>query len=454
VLLLGTCRDVEAQHHQVLERTLRDLHRAGLMERIVVRRLGQDGTRALLAASLDEDVSEELSGFVYRQTEGNPFFTHEVLHALIERGDVCRRNGHWELHEIEQSEVPTTVRAVIGERLSRLQPGTQDLLSQASVLGQSFHFDELQALGPHAEDDVEEALAEATRSGIIQETARDTYGFNHALTQSALYTELSGRHRRRLHLAAGRALEGLPEHRRRGREAELAWHFSEGDDPERALRYSLLAGDAAANVFAHGEAARHYQRALGLARRLSDEPSVRQALMKLGAALNLLGRYDAAVEALEEAIQLARQANDLNGEMEAVMHLMRHAPERGEQTEALRWIQTLLPRLEHYPDSPQKLAFINVYAYFLVQTVRFDEGLQVAERAVEMARVLGNERGLARASVTLATCSCGTVVRGRRGICWSRPPRTWSRQAICLRPCGPPPCWRKSPGSPESSNPR
>lgn len=401
VLLLGIYRDVEVQRQGPLEQALRDLNRAGLTERIAVRPLRQGGTRALMAASFDENISEEFVEFVYRQTEGNPFFTQQILHALVERGDVYRQNGHWEQREIDEIDVPESVRSVIGERLSRLQERTHELLSEASVLGQTFRFDELQALGGHAEDDVEEALDEATRSGIIRETMRDHYGFNHALTQGALYAELSSRRKRKLHLAVGEALERAPERRREGRVAELAWHFLEGNDQQRALRYSLLAGDKAESVFAHREAARYYRTALHLARELGDDAHLRDGLRKLGAVLNLMGRYDAALEALEEATHLARQANDLDGEMEAVMDLMRLAPERGKQVDALRWVEPLLPRLEDYPISPRKLAFFNAYAYFLVQTVQFDEGLRVAEMVVEMAASLGDESGLAHAKVSL-----------------------------------------------------
>jgi class 3 adenylate cyclase/tetratricopeptide (TPR) repeat protein len=400
VLLLGTYRDVDVQRQRLLERTLLDLHRAGLLERLRVRRLGQEATQALMAASLDEDVSEELVAFIYGRTEGNPLFTHEVLHALVERGDLYQQNGHWTRREVDELVVPESVRSVIGERLSRLQETTQELLGEASVLGPTFRFDELQAIGGHAEEDVERALDEALHSGIIRETARDRYSFNHALTQSTLYGELSGRRKRRLHLAAGEVLETLPEDRRAGREAELAWHFVEGDDPVRALRYSLLAGDRAEDVFAHGEAAHHYGTARDLARELGDDTHLREALQKLGEVLNLMGRYDAAEKTLEAAIQLARQGSDLDGEMEAVMDLMRHAPER-RHVDARRWIEPLLSRLEDAPLSLRKLGFFNAYAYFLVQTTHFEEGLHVAEKTVEMADALGDEYEPARAKVRL-----------------------------------------------------
>jgi class 3 adenylate cyclase/tetratricopeptide (TPR) repeat protein len=401
VLLLATYRDLDVPRQHPLERTLLDLHRAGLTERIAVQRLGLEGTRALMAASLDTAISDDFSGFVYSRTEGNPFFTQEVLHSLIERGDVYRENGSWERREVDELDVPESVRSMIGERLSRLPEKTQELLGEASVLGPTFGFDELRALGSHAEDDVERGLDEAMEIGIIRETTGDQYDFNHALTQSTLYAGLSGRRKRRLHLAAGEALEGLPEQHRAGREAELAWHFARGDDSVRALRYSLLAGDRAEDVFAHGEAIRHYDRACNLARELGDDAHLREALGKLGATLNLMGRYDAAGEALEETIRLSRRAGDLDGEIEAVMDIMRHAPERGSHESTREWIEPLLGQLEDSPVSRRKLAFFNAYAYFLVQTMQFEQGMQVAKKTVEMADALGDEHEVARAKVRL-----------------------------------------------------
>ncbi|MGI8827981.1 MAG: hypothetical protein ACR2JC_20600 [Chloroflexota bacterium] len=60
-----------------------------------------------------------------------------------------------------------------------------------------------------------------------------------------------------MHRDAGEVLERSLQEKRPGIAAELAWHFLAGGDRARALRYSLLAGDQAEEVFAHGEAMRH-----------------------------------------------------------------------------------------------------------------------------------------------------------------------------------------------------
>jgi class 3 adenylate cyclase len=194
VLLLGTYRDVEVGRTHPLEAALRDLDRERLAERVMLRRLDGQGTRALIAETMGAtEISDEFTALVHGRTEGNPFFVQQVLRVLVERGDVYREDGRWERKEIVEIDVPESVRSVIGQRVSRLSEPAQAILQEASVLGQAFTFDDLQALTSLAEEEIEEALTAAARAGLLRETAHDAYGFDHALTRQTLYGELTGR---------------------------------------------------------------------------------------------------------------------------------------------------------------------------------------------------------------------------------------------------------------------
>src|SRR5579864_6216513 len=97
-----------------------------------------------MAASMGEEkISDEFAGLVYGRTEGNPFFVQQVMRALVERGDIYREGGRWERKAVEEIDVPESVRSVIGQRLERLSEETQEILAEASVLGQTFAFEEL-----------------------------------------------------------------------------------------------------------------------------------------------------------------------------------------------------------------------------------------------------------------------------------------------------------------------
>lgn len=447
VLLLGTYRDVEVNRQRPLEAALLDLSREQLVEEVEIRRLDHDGTAALIAEILGqkEDL-DDLVKLIYRRTDGNAFFIQEVLHALSERGDLYRENGRWERRHaasgsassIHEMEVPKSIRSVIGQRLSALEEQSQEILREASVLGQEFFFDDLLALGslmlakrpagpfataapvgdtlvgaalvgagPSAvppvtgwtEDEVEAALEQAMVAGLVRETGRDTYAFNHALTQQALYAELSTRRRKRLHLAAGEALKRLPEAARERRAGELAWHFLEGDDAEQALHYAMLAGDRAAQVFANREAEQQYQTALELARELGDEAREVDALEKLAGILTTDARYDKALEMLEEAVELHRRAGDREGEACAVAHIghvhyLRETPEEG-----IARLQPLVDAIEKESDGTPSYGLAALWAAvarLYVDAGKYKEQLQAAERAMELAGGLADHPGRAR----------------------------------------------------------
>ena len=74
--------------------------------------------------------------------------------------------------------------------------------------------------------------------------------------------------RRSLHRRIGEALETLYGESSEAVYGPLARHFAEADEPERAARYLLLAGDAARAVYADHEAVEHYRRARTFLRRL------------------------------------------------------------------------------------------------------------------------------------------------------------------------------------------
>jgi class 3 adenylate cyclase/tetratricopeptide (TPR) repeat protein len=419
LLLLGTYRDVEVDPDHPLEAALLDLGRERLIERIAVRRLADSGTAAMMAATLGTaDLSPELAHLIHSRTEGNAFFVEEVVRSLVERGDIYRLGHTWALRDIDDIEVPESVRSVIGRRMGRLHEPTQETLLAASVLGQTFAFDDLQAIEERSEEDVETALEEAVASGLIRETGRDNYAFNHALTQQALYSRLSSRRRRRLHLAAGEALQRLPERERDRRPAsrpphgpkvgvqaaaELAWHFLEGDDPEQALRYSLLAGDQAEDVFAHAEAERHYRAALDLARELGDKAAEAEALGRLGTVLNALARYDEAIAALEGAAELARQGGHLAGEVWATIELGSVHRAAGTAAQGIARVQALLDRLDE-KDRPADVASMSIVLETLFfATGRYLDGLAGAERASRLAESIGDQVLRARAEVSRGT---------------------------------------------------
>src|SRR5262249_54257738 len=156
-----------------------------LLERVEVRPLLAEGTAALLAERLDQrEAPAELAALLHARAEGNPFFTRELLEALIERGGgFLGHAGRWDRLAIAEIEIPHGIRLVLGQRVAHLAPAAQEALRAASVLGQAFAFDDLLGMGGPGEADLEAALEEAVAAGLAHEAGGDGYVFHHALVQ-------------------------------------------------------------------------------------------------------------------------------------------------------------------------------------------------------------------------------------------------------------------------------
>jgi tetratricopeptide (TPR) repeat protein len=137
------------------------------------------------------------------------------------------------------------------------------------------------------------------------------YIFRHALVQDSAYQSLVRADRRRVHLAAGQALEALFSSADQPLEVllPLARHFEEAAQHARAIHYYTLAGDASLAVYANVEAVAAYSRALACAERTTTTAAAWQHLFAgRGRALELNSQF---AEALANYETMAQQAEAL-----------------------------------------------------------------------------------------------------------------------------------------------
>ena len=91
----------------------------------------------------------------------------------------------------------------------------------------------------------------------------------------------------------------------------MAHHFYEAGDTERAMKYSVMAGGAAARLFANDEAITHYTRAIELARQGdSSNQQITDLYMARGRAQEDSGLRDDALSGYAELEELGRKRSD------------------------------------------------------------------------------------------------------------------------------------------------
>jgi tetratricopeptide (TPR) repeat protein/transcriptional regulator with XRE-family HTH domain len=392
LLLLGTHRTVRAAQTQLVPIFARSLRREGILETITVGRLDRNATARLITDRLDDaPVSEEFSSFIHRHTDGNPFFTVEVLTALIERGDLSRIDGRWGRRELAELEPPASVSEAIGDRVSRLSPTARGLLQTVSVLGEVFGVEDL-AVVDAEQAQLEAALDEAVASGLLT-TADGGYAFDHVLTQQALYAALPPARRRRVHRLAADVLERRPPAERRRRSAEIARHLEAGGAPGRAVPYLLLTGDVAAGMHTHREALQHYRHGLELAEEHEDHAATAGAHERLGQMLMKIASFDDSADHLVRAADAYQLAADQGARLRVEGTIAEALFRQGSAQAAAARLAGVLAEFElpAAPDDEDRSVAILYTGLARVRLALREHELcrQAAQRAARLARAHG-----------------------------------------------------------------
>jgi len=432
VLLVGTFRSDELHRLHPLRRLLGELARNRRVVRLQLQRLTRTELAEQLAGLLGADPPTRLVDDVYARSQGNPFFTEELVLAGADPGVL-----------------PPSLQEVLLTRVVQLGRGTQQLLGVAAAAGPGATQPLLAAVAGMDEADLLSGLREAVDQQLLlpEPGGGDGYVFRHALFAEAVYGELLPGERAQLHTALAAALEAgvEPGGPPATRAARLAHHWSAAGDQPRALSASLQAAAAAERVYAFAEAQLQLERMLGLWERVA-EAEQRAGMDRVGLLSHCAEAAYAAGD-LTRAAQLVRQAIALVDEA--------RQPQRAgllheQLARCLRWLgdpdalaeQQEAVRLVPPEPSAERARVLGSLALLLVLVSRFAEAQEVAEKAVAIAAqvnaraeeanaqsALGNaliqlgdaEAGLAEqeAAVRLAREAGEAVVMGRATVNYS-----------------------------------
>ena len=309
---------------------------------------------------------------LHAETGGNPLFAVELWRAGPDRLD---------------GRVPSTVGALIGNRIARLPAAARCFVDDAAVAGLSFDPVVVATAAGLDITELGEALDQLTSAGIIEMSALSVARFVHPLMQRAVLgtlppsRQLDG-HRR---LAAG--LEKLAT----GTNAERAIHALgcayDADGLIAAVRLTLAAGADAYRQSAFSAAATWFQR--GLDAHTTADVLRYELLVAKGLALSEFGTA-AFRDPLFEAADIAAALGDAEREAAALLHMNRvfTSATMIPDAELVARIAALRRRVEHRADVAAKLAACHAAeGVFLLDA---DTRLASEAEAVRLAHLSGD----------------------------------------------------------------
>ena len=403
-LIVATYRDTDVDRGHPLVDTVATLARQPGTQRLTLSGLVDDEVARLLEVRSGQELDHKGRDFaaaLRQETNGNPFFTREILRNLAESGELVQEGeGHWTaLISIVPEQLPDSVLDVVRQRVDRLGPDVHRTLSAASIIGRDFDLALLSRVLEEPEDLVLERLERAATASILAEVGgiEDRFTFTHALAQHTMQTELSAARRRRLHRRVAEAIEELWPDDTEARVVELARHWIEAVAPvdvERALHAVCRAGDRALAALAPDEALGWYRQGLEL---LDDSPSPdplqrSRLLVSLGTAQKQAG--DPAYRStLLEAAAVARKIGDTRALVEAALTNNRgyHSNSGETDEEKVEVLNAALDAVGEHDSLERSLLLATLCAESNFRLTQH-ELQQLFDDALAMARRLGDER--------------------------------------------------------------
>src|SRR5262245_14961266 len=329
------------------------------------------------------DIPADARSRIMQAAEGNPLFVEEMLGMLIDDGLLRFDDGTWRaVEDLAQIAVPPTIQLLLAARLDRLDAEERAVIERGAVEGKVFHAGAVLTLAPESlRPRVPSRLLALARKELIRPdraefAGEDAFRFRHLLIRDAAYQAMPKEQRADLHERFASWLERVAGDRVSEYEEILGYHLDQAYRYRTELgisdAHTAELGRAAANrLLASAERARERsdlagaQMLLRSAVELSDGAARSRASFELSRTLMDAFDFPAGVEAAERATDLARAANDRPHEVRSRLIL----------AEARAQIDP---------------------TYTLAETKA------VAEEALAELQALGDEDGVAHATLTLA----------------------------------------------------
>jgi predicted ATPase len=409
LLLLGAYRstDIDAKHP--LFPVLTELNRERLPQSIQLKRMSLSDVSEMIRSILEQDdVPAEFLKLVYEKTRGNPFFAEEVIKSLKEEEVIYREENKWKVKEVSRIEFPETVKSVLKTRFARLDDECQNVLTLASFVGNDFTLEVMCALTGIEENKLLELMDRILKTGLIKEReirGEGVCSFADILVRDVVYEEVSLLKRKKLHGVVGSALEKVYAKKIDEHFGELAYHFLESGDKEKALDYFLKAGEKAAGIYANTEAASYFQSALRLLE--EKEEALREkghVLEKLGDIKGLVGEYEACMKYWKDSLLLWKQLNEKGN----VARLHRKIADvlwdnMGNAKKAEEHHAEALRILETEPENVELAGLFEDMAHMYYRSGDASKAESWAEKALQLAKKLNAYEAIASSYASLGS---------------------------------------------------
>ena len=422
IVVLATFRSEELTadsegHPHPLAEEMRLMQREDLFTEMRLSHLDREVVSKIAENMVGGKLDPGLAARLAEESRGNALFLVETLRMLSEQKSIVQEDNQWRL-AIEDFGIPSKIRDIILRRLAVLKSSQRRVLDAASVIGEKF---DVELLGAVLGQDCLEVLetlnlvAQSTSLVVVEE---NYFRFNHAKSQETLYEEIPLPLKRGYHARVAEKLETtcrdakLPF-------SDLAYHYAQAGNKEKAAKYALAAGQNALARFSNTEAVKHFEYVLRTIPEAPESAEARSiALEGLGDAYFATYKFQESLEVIERLAALRTDRIRLRALRKAMDAIFwKQQPKGGESDRLFELVGKAEPFAAFDRLESARVRFFRGAAYTLSKSVElalkdYEEALRVFEeeyslpdiaRALEpLAANRSDEKGLIMALRSIA----------------------------------------------------
>ena len=303
------------------------------------------------------------------KAQGNPFYIEELVNMYVESGLLKKPMSSLKTEKgTGLFHVPESIESIIQSRIDQLSSIEKDVLSKASVIGMTFPVCVLNNM--NGSKPINEILGILENKDFIKKISVSSstvkYSFKHGLIQNVVYNGLSSKQRVALHKKAAHCFETIFKNRLDNYYEIIAYHYQQGLNLRKALKYYKKAGDWALSCYSNNTAVSCFTSAIGIHKKIFPDHQRENAgelYSKRGDARVMLAEYEDAIKDYKSAF---KNSADTIKKAQQEYKAGRTCFTRGDYENALLYYKKALRMLKTYSASPVFIQILIDYAFLLL----------------------------------------------------------------------------------------
>ncbi len=281
--------------------------------------LSPDAIEEFAMAKLEGEISKEFKQLLVRTTNGNPFYTEQVLEYFSESELLRKKNDIWHIRD-KNVKISGSINAVLMARIDRLSGLVKETVKAAAVIGREFEVSVLSEVMKTQREFIrrngntqvllKEQIETAEKGQIWKAVNEIRYIFKHSLLREAVYDMQLRTRLRELHKLIAEAIERLYEDQVEERYADLAFHYEQAGVKTKMNLYLEKAGDYAKHNFQNARAISYYDKLADNLDHIKQQPAYVKTLLKKADILILIGDWNEGERVLQNGLALAGSSGD------------------------------------------------------------------------------------------------------------------------------------------------